>query len=476
MHGTVEIKSKTQLLQEMINYVVARTALTDLLPASVLTQILGAAAQSDEALYLQVAKLIEMFSIRRARGQNLRLRAYDYNTEAGGPQYAVATGYFTRTLAAATPLTLAAGTIVASSGGIKFATLVGATIPGAGTQSPAVGIIAVQPGVAGNLATGAVTTVVSAYSGAGTEGLAFVSDSPSVGGADTESDAALLQRLYDIAAALNRTSPRSTESVARLTALATGERVQTAKSVDDISDPGRGTLYIDNGTGTTATLEVVGTFAGAPVAAEVLIASAAGGESRFWLAVPPVARNSGNTPMITLYRNTVTALLVGVHFHIISGTGELVLDSTLFPTGLAAADRLEAVYTSWSGLIREVQRRLSGWGADAVAYPGGFAGGSHITVRSPEIYRPVIDVSVAVGASFTVATVKAAVKDALLAYINTLAIGQDIVLAELYDVAMDVDGVTDFLVVSPAPAAPAANIAVADTQLVRLSATDITGI
>lgn len=474
MQGVVEFRSREQILQAMINVVVARSELTDLLPASVLTQILAAAAQADEALYLQIGQLLGMFSVRRATRQGLIYRAYDYNTEVGGATYAVGSGYFTRPVASATPVTLLAGTIVASANGVQFRTLVSATIPGAGVQSPSVGVIAVLAGAAGNLATGAVTTVVTAYSGAGTEGLAFFSDAPTIGGAEEEPTEQLRQRLFDIAASLNRTSPIAVPARARLISLTSGERVQTAKLVEDIGSPGEATLYIDNGSGTTEVLEQHGTWFVVPLGAEVLIASAAGGEARFQVSAPPIALDAVGAPRIDLYLNTGTKLTAGVQFHVIPGTGAIVLDGTVFPTGLAIGARLEAVYTAWAGLIRAVQWDLSGREDDATVYRGGFAGGGHYVVRSPEIYRPAIACRVTVAAGFDAATVRAAVRDALLAYCNSLPIGGDIVLAALYDVAMAVDGVADFLVTAPAPADPPPNIVVADNQLVRLQAPDIT--
>ncbi len=474
MQGTVEFRSRQQILQDMINIVVSRSALSDLLPASVLTQILAAAAQSDEALYLQLAQLLGMFSIRRATRQGLIYRAYDYNTEVGGAAFAVGSGYFTRTAASLTPATLVAGTIVASAGGVQFRTLVSQTIPGGATQSPSGGIIAVLGGADANLATGAVTTVVTTYSGTGTEGLAFVSDAPTIGGAAEEATETLRQRLFDIAASLNRTSPIAVPARARLISLSTGERVQTAKLIEDASAPGEATLYIDNGSGTTAVTEQYGSWNIVPIGAEELIASAAGGEARFQIANPPIALNGAGAPLIKLYYNTATQLEPGVHFHVISGTGAIVLDPTIFPAGLVAGVSLEAVYTAWAGLIRAVQWDLSGRSDDSTVYPGGFAGGGHYVVQSPEIYRPVIATRVTGKTGYDAATVRAAVRDALLGYCNALGIGDDIVLAELYDVAMAVDGVADFIVTSPAPADPAANIVVADNQLVRLQAPDVT--
>ena len=71
MYGSLEIKSAKKILQEMVNFVVARTSLSDLLPASTLTQALHAAARSDEAQYLQIAKVPNIFSILRAKGADL---------------------------------------------------------------------------------------------------------------------------------------------------------------------------------------------------------------------------------------------------------------------------------------------------------------------------------------------------------------------------------------------------------------------
>ena len=102
--------------------------------------------------------------------------------------------------------------------------------------------------------------------------------------------------------------------------------------------------------------------------------------------------------------------------------------------------------------------------------------GAFLVVRAPVAYHPAIVVRVTVAAGYlaNATAVRVAVKNALLVYINGLGIGEDIIVAQLYEVAMAVPGVADFLVVTPTPSDPQQNIAVADNQLARLTSADLT--
>ena len=475
MYGSIVVKSAKTITQEIVNYVVSKTKLTDMLKASPLAQVIVAVARSHESLYLQVAKIPDIFSIMRAAGDDLSLRAVDYNTTRGAAQFAIGTVRFSRTNPVNEALVLPAGTKVGTTAGRTYVTLVAATIPALATVSADTGCIASVAGAASNVPVDVVTAVLTQFSGPAAAGLVSANQAPVAGGADEESDAALRQRLVSLVLALNRTSPISIPARAQQIALTDGSRVRTAALIEDAQTPARVTLYIDNGTGTTVVLESHGTAI--PLAGEVLVASAAGGETRFRVATPPVEVNLAGTPQITLYRTPVAqatqTLLVGVGFHVIAGTGQCKLDPVAFPAGLTAGDKLEAVYTAWGGLIRAVQYDLDGRTSAPTTYPGGRAAGVFLTVRAPAVYKPAITVRPTVATGYDATAVRAAVKTALLTEINNLGIGEDVVLARLYDVAMDVAGVNDFVVVVPAPADPPANIAVGDNQLVRLVAADI---
>lgn len=475
MYGSIVVKSAKTIAQEIVNYVVSKTKLTDLLVGSPLAQVIMAVARSHESLYLQVAKIPAIFAIASASGDDLTQRAVDYNTTRAAAQYAVGMVRFSRTNPVAQALAIPAGTKVATSTGKTYTTLVSATIPGLATQSADVGIIAAVAGAASNMPVGAVVTVVTTFNGPEAAGLACQNLAPVQSGADAESDAALRQRLVNLVLGLNRTSPISIPARAMQISIADGSRVRTAALIEDPLAPGRATLYVDNGTGTTVVLESHGTAI--PLAGEVLVAVAGGGEARFRVQAPPIEVNGAGTPQITLYRTPLAGapqqLVVNVAFYVIPSTGQIKLDPVLFPAGLTAGDKLEAVYFAWGGLIRAVQWDTDGRGSAPTTYPGGRAAGVFLSVRAPTVYKPAITVRPTVASGYTAAAVRTAVQNALLTEINSLGIGEDVVLARLYDVAMDVAGVTDFVVVVPAPADPPANIVVGDNQLVRLVAADI---
>lgn len=465
-YGSVDFKDATAITQDMIAAVVARTSLTDLLPGSVLTQILTAAARSDEAIYIQLAAILDAFGLDTATGEDLSQRALDYATERLGAQVSTGEITFSRSAAAAAnPATVPVGTEVSSSSGAAtFTTTSVASFAAAGTVSSAVGIASTEAGAAQNVAANGITTVVTAFSSPDLVGLTCINAAATIGGADEESDEALRARLRAFIRGLNRTSPDALVSALRANIeLTDGRRVVSASIVESLTVPGLVEVYVDDGSGNAGST--------ASIASETLVTSAVGGELRFTLQQPPV-QITGGVAVISLTRTPAAApavvLVLGTDYYLDEGTGTIHLVGA-YAGGLTAGDALSVAYTHWTGLVQESQWYLDGRTSQLAEYPGGRAAGSRLRVIPPEKFTPAITVKITVNAGFTKATVDENVRAALLAYINGLGVGDDIILAELYDVAMAVEGVKDFLVTSPVPANPANNIAVNDTQIARVT-------
>lgn len=469
-YGTIEIRTFKTILQTMINVVVTRTVLTDLLDASVLTQILVAAARSDEALYFQIAKVITIFDIDKATGQDLSLRALDFDLTRLGPRRSQGPVEFDRTGVTNTKI-IPAGTRVAK-GEQEYLTLQDATILDTQSISDVVSAIATVAGPESNATVGEVNTIITPFDDPDLAGLTVTNVAPMQNGNNEETDVELRDRIRSRILSLNRTSPPALRAIALLVELTTGERVLTATVVESLSDFGRVDLYVDNGTGTTETFNTIGDAGATPGFGETLTSSATGGEFRFFLQQPPVRRDpSTDIPQIVLLRNAAV-LTLDTDYRLQSGTGFIVLDGTVFPTGLTAGDSLEAHYTHWTNLVQQVQFEVDGREGSLQVFPGGRAAGARVFVRVPAVLTPSITTTAVIADGFDGATVRAQVQTAELEFVNSLPIGGDIIMASLTDIAMEIAGVDDFIINNPVPADPPNNIAVADNQIARMTAAD----
>ncbi len=460
----IEVRTFTNLLQTKVNVAVTRTDLTDLLDGSQLLQALAASSRSDETIYYQIAKILTVFNIDTATGEDLVGRAQDFNLDVEGPIRAQGQVRFERTGIIGTEI-IPTGTIVA--GNVEYKTLLDATILAGATTSNDVPALAIDAGEDGNADIGTVTQVVSIVA---IDGLTVTNVTPMSDGAEEETASRIRDRIRAKVRGLNRTSPDALTAQALNAELDSGERVQTSAMTEPLTDFGRINIYIDNGSGTTETQEVIGTSSILGTG-ELVIVGATGGESKFYLVNAPVVRDKiTDIPVIQVWRNG-GLLTLGVHYHLQSGTGEIQLDPTSFPIGLTAGDSIEAHYNYWSGLIQEVQYRLDGRGSNTVRWPGGRAAGARMYVLPPTVVAPAIQITVTVASGFDAVTVRASVQNEGINHINDGGIGDDVIIAELVDLAMSISGVDDAPI---AGLSPTANIPIADDQLARVTAADVT--
>jgi uncharacterized phage protein gp47/JayE len=473
VYGSIELRSSPEVEARIRNAVVANTDLTDFLPADPMNRLIGANADEFEVCYVQIGKVLTLFDVRKCTDDDLDLRMVDYDEEREGKQFATGAVQFSRSTASATALAILAGTEVATPNGNTYTTVTDTEIPSSGTTSAVVAIVAKVAGSASNARTGAVSLVLTAFQGAAADGLVCTNPAPIQNGLDQESDESAKTRIFAKTRALNRTAPDALKAAARGVKLVSGVRVRNVELYEDLFVAGRFDLFVDNGTGYTATTASIGTGVAADGAGELLCASATAGQFRFQVQNWPIKIDHGGTdlPNLLLFRKPLAGawtLITYPDFAVKAGTGQIVL-----AVPLAAGEALQAHYTYNTGLLAAVQWTLDGKSSDPTTYPGGVAAGANLRVRAPTLYKPSIACKVTVRQGYDGPTVRATVVDELLVYINSREIGESVLLSMLYDVAMDVDGVTDFLVTDPAPADPASNIVVAYDAICRMTTADI---
>lgn len=184
----------------------------------------------------------------------------------------------------------------------------------------------------------------------------------------------------------------------------------------------------------------------------------------------------GATPSLGSYSVTDFAadpLEPGVDYVFNEATGELELTTVLTEhDSLVAADdgALPSVgaYTYTRGLVAYVQRLVNGDMTDRENFPGLNASGTKIVVVVPTIITPQIQIQVVAAAGVIDANLIAIVKAVIQAYINSLGIGQQVILAEIVRLVKSLSGVANCKVLSPS-----SDVSVAAGQLPRVADTDI---
>src|SRR3990167_11420489 len=124
-----------------MNRLVARSRLTDVTDGSVGKQVAGAVARRLEQAYRSIARIMELYSVHRAQGEDLDARAREYMPEGyerRGASRAVGTLRWTRPTVTGTATTIPVGSVVAKKNAnprVTYVTTATGEIPAGGTQS-----------------------------------------------------------------------------------------------------------------------------------------------------------------------------------------------------------------------------------------------------------------------------------------------------------------------------------------------------
>ncbi len=450
------------ILQRMINKVVARTDLTDLNETSSFKTVLAACARGLDEVYFEVSNLLKAFSLSTAAGSDLDRRAAEFPPDGLTRILAVkATGplVFSRVVAGGL-VNIPVGTRVEVPGenpAIVAVTTAAGTIGVGNVDSAPISATMEKTGVRGNVAASTLTK----FKGAKPAGVDSVTNqSVFAGGLDQESDDDFRTRIRAYTRTLSRCTIEALEYIALTAVTGTGQRVVYSKCVEDPISFGKVTLYVDDGAGTaessTALAAVENLTSGVEFPGDV----AQGGEQYLYLDNFPV-KSPGASFNLELNGNPLT---LGVDYTLNAASGQVYMI-----TPLTAGDVVESPvggYTWFTGLIKEVQRHVDGDAADRINYPGWRAAGVLVIVRSPTIQSISVAGTITVLDGFTVADVVADVATAIAQYINGLGIGGEVVLAKIIEVSMSVPGVFDC-----AFTAPTANVAILPDQLPRTNVT-----
>lgn len=434
-------RNRVQILREMIARVVARSRLSGLNRNSSFFHILAAAANEDAEQYVQMARLRKLFSIDDAKGSDLDARAAEIVPSVLVRRQALhATGdvVFSRPGTTGT-ITIPAGSQVAATdaeGQVRFRTTAAGSISAGNTTSGNVGVVATEAGARGNVEAGQIVQLVTRIPGI----TAVTNPSKFTNGQNRESDENFLARIKGFIQAISRGTPNALAAFARQVILADGRRVLYARVDEPAVPTGQVTLYIEDGTGTIE--EFDDTFIGSP---ETVLASAIGGEQNVFTSNRPI-RDDGSFVAEIDTGGGFTTLVRGTDYELNPALGQIELSTASFPSGLSAGDAIRATYRYYIGLIQETQRVIDGDPLDPLRRPGVRAAGILVLVKAPQTVFQTFTGTISVLEDFDPAVVEINVRAAIQDYINTLDIGADVIVAEIVERAMGVDGMFNFSV------------------------------
>jgi uncharacterized phage protein gp47/JayE len=456
-----------QILARMINRMVARTDLSDITDASTYKHELAAIARDIDEVYFQFTRLLDLFSVDTAKGDDLDARAKEIQPgtiRRVQASRAVGAVVFSRATNPATTVTIPSGTVVRTADGIAFRTTIQGQISGTsaeqiaghgvGRDSSPVSVTADVAGAAGNVATATIVKFGSKIPGVDS----VTNLAPTTQGRDKESDDDFVARIKAFVATLSKGTVEALEFFA-LGVEDAGKQVVFSHVFEDPIDLGKVTLYVDDGAGTaSATTPVVAEnlcfgLAGPPAN------SAVGGEEFLFSDRKPLRFESA----ITLSSSTRGALTLGTHYFVNPASGLF-----FFSPALVNGEVITASYTYYTGLIAAVQKVIDGDAADRTNFPGVKAAGTLVQVKAPTVIAFNVAAVLLVAEGTDQATAVAAGELAVLDYVNNLGISGDVVRNEIIERLMGVEGVTDVSLTLPA-----ANVAVLDQEIPRITIANI---
>ncbi len=116
-------------------------------------------------------------------------------------------------------------------------------------------------------------------------------------------------------------------------------------------------------------------------------------------------------------------------------------------------------YNYWTGLTKLVHSIVYGNDSDLNTYPGVGAAGITFRILAPTIKQFGIELDVTLQEGITLSSIENSIKSVITAYVNTLGVGEDVIIERIRSAVINVPGVRDVVINTPN-----ANIAIADNE------------
>ena len=131
-----------------------------------------------------------------------------------------------------------------------------------------------------------------------------------------------------------------------------------------------------------------------------------------------------------------------------------------------------AGYLYYTGLLRSVQRVLTGYEPNSAAFQGVAAAGVDIEPRPPQKQQIVISMKVKTANGVSLQALSDTIKSAIQGYVNSLKLGSDVVMSEVIKIVQEIPGVDACVLAFPTPGTE--RVTVGDNSIARITSNDIT--
>lgn len=128
-------------------------------------------------------------------------------------------------------------------------------------------------------------------------------------------------------------------------------------------------------------------------------------------------------------------------------------------------------YLYYTGLLRRVQRIVDGYEPDAENFPGRRAVGGAIETLPPLVRKISITVNVTTDEGVNLGDISNNIKSVVINYIQTLGVGEDVILSEIIAAIMNIKGVGAVTFTNPIPSTE--RITIANNEKATISPQDI---
>ena len=128
-------------------------------------------------------------------------------------------------------------------------------------------------------------------------------------------------------------------------------------------------------------------------------------------------------------------------------------------------------YQYYTGLLRRLQRIVDGYEPDSITYPGMRAIGGLIEFLPPIYKRVKLSLTVTTKDGFNINEISSNIISAVVQYVNSLDVGQDVILSAVVVEVMSIRGVAAVTITTPA--AGTERITIDDTSKAYMESTDV---
>lgn len=125
-------------------------------------------------------------------------------------------------------------------------------------------------------------------------------------------------------------------------------------------------------------------------------------------------------------------------------------------------------YSYWTGLLKLVHRTIYGDDTQLEAFPGVGAAGITFRILAPTIRQLQVTLKLTLATGVSIGSLQNEIKSAVSGYVNTLGVGDDVIIEQIRSAVIQVPGVVDVQI-----DAPTANIAIADNEKATVADPDI---